>query len=239
MSLVLEDGSNTLLQQHGPCAEPPTANAAVSGLGAASMSGLPRSPLLRGGLPGADQLLCRALPSSVVSVLSRPAAPGAGSAVRRRGRFDLEEAADRPGVRPQPPLPPAQRLHFPVGHSRAPGRQRGQGGRGPAAPPEEPAPGPGSQAGPPAAGRAGAGAGRPGVQLGARGAVQGQADGRGAGGAVRQGWGPGGHGRQGLGDGWWRCRGAGASVGSRARGAGREVAWLWGGKGERLGQVWA
>lgn len=93
MSLVLEDGSNTLLQQPGPCAEPPAANTAVSGLGAASVSGLPRSPLLRGGLPGADQLLCRALPSSVVSVLSRPTAPGAGSAVRRQGRFDLEEAA--------------------------------------------------------------------------------------------------------------------------------------------------
>lgn len=55
------------------------------------MSGSPRSPLLRGGVPGADQLLCRVLPSSVLPVLSLPGAPRAGSALRRR--FDLEEAA--------------------------------------------------------------------------------------------------------------------------------------------------
>lgn len=73
-------GSNALLQQHSPCAEPTPG----------SVSGLPRSPLLPGGLPGADQLLCRVLPSSGVPVLSLPRAPGAGSALQRR--FDLEEA---------------------------------------------------------------------------------------------------------------------------------------------------
>lgn len=117
--------------------------------------------------------------------------------------------AHRLGIRLEPPLPLAQRLHLPVGHGRALGRERGQHGRGPAAPPEEPAKGQPGRAGPPAARGAGAGAAR-------LAAAQGQADGRGAGSAAGQGRGSGGR----------RWRDTGAGVDSLARGRGGEVGQL-------------
>lgn len=66
--------------------------------------------------------------------------------------------AHRLGVWPEPLLLLAQRLHLPVGHGRALGRERGQDGRGPAAPLQEPAEGQGGRTGLPAAGGEGAGA---------------------------------------------------------------------------------
>lgn len=99
--------------------------------------------------------------------------------------------AHRLGVLPEPSLLLAQRLHLPVGHGRAPWRERGEDGRVQAAPPQEPSEGEGGHTG---LGRRrsshlvgeGAGYGPAGLllPLGACCAVQGHADGRGAGSAV-------------------------------------------------------
>lgn len=81
--------------------------------------------------------------------------------------------AHRLGVQLEPPLPLAQRLHLAMGHGWALGRERGEDGRAPAAPFQEPAEGQGGRTGFPAAGGEGAGAGPLGLPLplGAHGAV--------------------------------------------------------------------
>lgn len=93
---MLEDSSNALLQEHGPCMEPHMANLVVTGperdgprLGCL----LPSSPLFRGVLPRADHLLRRVLTSSVAVVLSLRRVYGVDSALQRSIHFYLEEAA--------------------------------------------------------------------------------------------------------------------------------------------------
>lgn len=73
---------------------------------------------------------------------------GADSALQRNVHFYLEEAAERCAVLLQLLLPPAQRLHLPVGHGRASRQQRGQHGRVEAALLQEATEGERSHAGP-------------------------------------------------------------------------------------------